>query len=120
MRTRPEEPEGTDLGGLARALFALGEPVRQEMVVALSRERLNVGQLAKRFPLSRPAISHHLKVLADAGLLVRERQGRERVYRLNAGCCRELVRRVQGFVASCCAGPQRGGAPTRKSTKHQV
>src|SRR2546428_12348755 len=74
--------EAPALADLGRFLVALGDPIRQGIVVALSRERLNVGELAARFPLSRPAMSHHLKVLADAGLLVRERQGRERVYRL--------------------------------------
>jgi DNA-binding transcriptional ArsR family regulator len=96
------------LADLGRMLVALGDPTRQQMVVALSRERLNVGQLAERFPLSRPAISHHLKILTDAGLLVRERLGRERVYRLNAACCQGLAERVRGFVASCCASAKRG------------
>ena len=73
-------------------------------LVALSRERLNVGALAARFPLSRPAMSHHLKVLADAGLLVRERQGRERVYRLDVKRCRGAVDRLRKFVLDCCAG----------------
>src|SRR6058998_4278582 len=95
--------EAPDLADLGRFLVALGDPIRQGIVVALSRERLNVGQLAGRFPLSRPAMSHHLKVLADAGLLVRERQGRERVYRLDTACCRELVDRLGKFVARCCA-----------------
>lgn len=87
---------------LGRVLTALGDPMRQEMVVALSRERLNVGQLAERFPLSRPAISHHLKVLADAGVLVRERAGRERVYRLDVACCRRFADEVKRFITSCC------------------
>src|SRR2546425_11537062 len=80
--------EAPDLADLSRFLVALGDPIRQGIVMALSRERLNVGQLAARFPLSRPAMSHHLKVLADAGLLVRERQGRERLYRLDVKRCR--------------------------------
>jgi len=93
-----------DLADLGRFLVALGDPIRQGIVMALSRERLNVGQLAGRFPLSRPAMSHHLKVLADAGLLVRERQGRERVYRLDAKRCRSAVDRLRKFVLDCCAG----------------
>jgi DNA-binding transcriptional ArsR family regulator len=95
---------GTDLG---RLLAALGDPTRQEIVMALSRERLNVGQLAERFPLSRPAISHHLKILSNAGLLVRERNGRERVYRLDVDCCRGLGDRLVRFLDSCCARAKR-------------
>ena len=96
--------EAPALADLGRFLVALGDPVRQAIVVALSRERLNVGELAARFPLSRPAMSHHLKVLADAGLLVRERQGRERVYRLDVKRCRGAVDRLRKFVLDCCAG----------------
>jgi len=96
--------ERSEMADLSRFLVALGDPVRQGIVVALSRERLNVGTLAARFPLSRPAMSHHLKVLADAGLLVRERQGRERVYRLDVKRCRGAVDRLRKFVLDCCAG----------------
>jgi len=96
--------EAPDLEDLSRFLVALGDPIRQGIVMALSRERLNVGQLAARFPLSRPAMSHHLKVLANAGLLVRERQGRERLYRLDVKRCRGAVDRLRTFVLDCCAG----------------
>ena|SRR2546428_1466214 len=96
--------EAPDLSDLGRFLVALGDPIRQGIVMALSRERLNVGQLAARFPLSRPAMSHHLKVLADAGLLLRERQGRERLYRLDVKRCRGAVDRLRKFVLDCCAG----------------
>ena len=96
--------EAPALADLGRFLVALGDPIRQGIVVALSRERLNVGTLAARFPLSRPAMSHHLKVLADAGLLVRERQGRERLYRLDVKRCRSAVDRLRKFVLDCCAG----------------
>lgn len=91
------------LADLGRALVALGDPTRQRIVAALSRERLNVSQLAERFPLSRPAISHQLKVLTDAGLLVQERHGRERVYRLDPACCRGFAERLARFVRTCCA-----------------
>src|SRR5207245_10074252 len=91
-------PEAPDLADLGRFLVALGDPIRQGIVMALSRERLNVGQLAGRFPLSRPAMSPPLKVLADAGLLVRARQGRERAYLLDDKCCRRALDRVGKFV----------------------
>src|SRR5207247_6019607 len=95
--------EAPDLADLGRFLVALGDPIRQGIVVALSRARLNVGELAARCPLSRPAMSHHLKVLADAGLLVRERQGRERVYRLDGKRCRRAGDRLRTFVLASCA-----------------
>lgn len=95
-------PDVSPLAEVGRFLVALGDPTRQQIVLVLSRERLNVGQLTDRFPLSRPAMSHHLKVLADAGLLLQERHGRERVYRLDAGRCRQLVDQLREFVADCC------------------
>jgi DNA-binding transcriptional ArsR family regulator len=93
----------TELGGF---LIALGDPTRRQIVMALSRERLNVSQLTERFPLSRPAMSHHLKVLAQGGLLIQERQGRERLYRVNVGRCRLLANQLKEFVSTCCAGPE--------------
>jgi DNA-binding transcriptional ArsR family regulator len=99
MRSRPEPDRE-----LSRFLTALGDPVRQQIVLALSREELNVGELTERFPISRPAMSHHLKVLSDAGLLVQERRGRERIYRLDAKQCRALTERFRQFALCCCAG----------------
>lgn len=98
--------ESVDFTELGRFLIALGDPTRQKIVMALSRERLNVNELTERFPLSRPAMSHHLKVLAHGGLLVQDRQGRERVYRVNVSHCRQLVNQLKAFMSSCCAGPE--------------
>lgn len=101
-----EAPAEVDFTELGRFLIALGDPTRQKIVMALSRERLNVNQLTERFPLSRPAMSHHLKVLSHGGLLVQERLGRERVYRVNVTRCRQLANQLKGFIATCCAGPE--------------
>lgn len=63
---------------------ALGDAFRQDIVMLLAQqERLNVNQIAERMPLSRPAISHHLKVLLTAGLVQRERVSRENFYTLS-------------------------------------
>jgi predicted transcriptional regulator len=88
---------------LQRCLAALSDPTRQQIVAVLSRERLNVSQLTERFSLSQPAISHHLRILSSAGLLVQERQGRERLYRLDSKCCRGLADQFRNFIAQCCA-----------------
>jgi DNA-binding transcriptional ArsR family regulator len=89
---------------LSRFLVALGDPIRQQIVLLLSRERLNVNQLTGRVHLSRPAVSHQIKVLADAGLLVQERLGREHVYRVDARAIRDLAGQFQEFADRCCAG----------------
>jgi ArsR family transcriptional regulator, arsenate/arsenite/antimonite-responsive transcriptional repressor len=66
------------------ALFhALGDPARQTILLLLAEhERLNVGQVTEFMHLSRPAISHHLKVLKNAGLVAVSRESRENFYSL--------------------------------------
>ena len=61
---------------------ALGDMARQHiiMVLAQAEERLSVGELARRTELSRPAVSHHLRILKEAGLLRETRQGVKRYY----------------------------------------
>ena len=93
-----------ELERLGDFLTALGDPTRQAILVTLSRERLNVGELTERFSLSRPAVSHHLRILADAGLLRRERQGRERLYTVDAARCRAFAAELKGFIDDCCSG----------------
>lgn len=67
-------------------LQALSEAPRQQIVMLLSEAQgLNVGQIAALLPLSRPAISHHLKVLREAGLVVCEKRGTENLYGLSLG-----------------------------------
>ncbi len=70
----------TDCVGL---FHALGDPARQTIILLLAEhERLNVGQITELMHLSRPAISHHLKVLKDAGLVAVSRESRENFYSL--------------------------------------
>jgi len=66
----------------AKILDALSDPTRRAIVEALRTSPLPVGALAKQFPISRPAVSQHLKVLSDAGLVAADPQGTRRVYRL--------------------------------------
>lgn len=65
-----------DGAALMRVLKALAEPQRLRMIQELAAAgELSCGQVGQRFPLSQPTISHHLKVLNDAGLLVVRREG---------------------------------------------
>lgn len=100
------ESRAADLAGLSRFLVALGDPTRQQMLLLLSQHELNVGDLTERSHLSRPAVSHQLKILADAGLLIQERRGRERVYRVDAKRLRRFADELKSFVSACCAGSQ--------------
>jgi DNA-binding transcriptional ArsR family regulator len=66
-----------------RALQALGDPSRREIFERLSQNPSPVGQLARELPISRPAVSQHLKVLKDAGLVFDRRAGTRRVYQVD-------------------------------------
>ena len=71
------------------ALDALGNPVRRDILDLLHAQERTVVDLAGHFPISRPAISRHLKLLQDAGLVERREEGRTNVYAL----------RPEGFAA---------------------
>ncbi len=82
---------------------ALGDKFRQDIVMLLAQdERLNVNQIAERMPLSRPAISHHLKVLMQARLISLERVSRENFYSLSLDTAlADLRRLVEQAEVSC-------------------
>lgn len=63
---------------------ALADPVRRDLLMRLSRGPARVVDLAAEHPISRPAISKHLRLLADAGLVRAETLGRERHYTIEA------------------------------------
>jgi DNA-binding transcriptional ArsR family regulator len=66
-----------------KLFHALGDGARQQIILLLAEhERLNVSQITESMHLSRPAISHHLKVLKDAGLVGLARESRENYYSL--------------------------------------
>jgi DNA-binding transcriptional ArsR family regulator len=62
---------------------AVADPARREVMSALARGDLSAGAVAALFPISRPAVSRHLRVLREAGLVRDELVGRRRVYRLD-------------------------------------
>ncbi|HEY6310456.1 MAG TPA: metalloregulator ArsR/SmtB family transcription factor [Streptosporangiaceae bacterium] len=64
-------------------LGMLGDPSRRAVFELLARGPCSVGELAAQLPISRPAVSQHLRVLLDGGLVVSQAQGTRRVYRLN-------------------------------------
>jgi DNA-binding transcriptional ArsR family regulator len=64
-------------------LTALGDPTRRAIFERLAEEPLAVGALARELPVSRPAVSQHLKVLKDAGLVLDRPAGTRRIYQLD-------------------------------------
>jgi DNA-binding transcriptional ArsR family regulator len=65
------------------ALSLLGDPTRRAIFELLARRPHSVGELASHLPVNRPAVSQHLRVLKEGGLVVDEAEGTRRVYRLN-------------------------------------
>jgi DNA-binding transcriptional ArsR family regulator len=64
-------------------LGALADPTRREIFERLGERPQSVGELARKLPVSRPAVSQHLKVLKDAGLVIDRAVGTRRIYQLN-------------------------------------
>jgi DNA-binding transcriptional ArsR family regulator len=74
------------------AFGAIADSTRRDILDALRRQDLAAGELAGRFPVSRPAISRHLRVLRQAGLVRETRQGQSRIYSLDPGPLAEIDR----------------------------
>ena len=70
---------------------AIADPVRREILLMLRGEPRSAGQIADRFAISRPAVSRHLRVLREAGLVRDTADGRRRVYELVTGPLDELA-----------------------------
>jgi len=68
-----------------RVLDALGDPTRRRILTILRGGARPVGEIARRLPVSRPAVSQHLRVLRDAGLVRGRREGARRLYAVDPG-----------------------------------
>jgi DNA-binding transcriptional ArsR family regulator len=66
-----------------QGLTALGDPTRRAIFERLAERPTAVGELARELPVSRPAVSQHLKVLKDAGLVIDRPEGPRRIYQLD-------------------------------------
>jgi DNA-binding transcriptional ArsR family regulator len=74
----------------ASAMDALGDPTRRRIFELLQDGPRAVGELAGELPVSRPAVSQHLRVLKEAGLVTERREGTRRIYRLDPDGLGEL------------------------------
>jgi len=87
---------------VTRLLNALGDPNRQQILMLLGQKgRLNVGEIASHFKISRPAISHHLKIMKDAHIVIAEKEGQETYYEVDGDRVVSDLQAVTNFVASC-------------------
>jgi DNA-binding transcriptional ArsR family regulator len=76
---------------------ALGDPSRRAIVACLAERPRAVGELAALLPISRPAVSQHLKVLKEAGLVTDRAAGTRRVYRINPAGIAALRDQLETF-----------------------
>jgi DNA-binding transcriptional ArsR family regulator len=76
---------------------ALADPTRAKIIEVLARRDLNAGEIAARFPVSRPAVSRHLRVLRKAHLVRSRGEAQRRVYSLNPAGLDEIDK----WVAQC-------------------
>ena len=76
---------------------ALGDSTRRAIFERLAERPWAVGELAEQLPVSRPAVSQHLKVLKDAGLVVDRRAGNRRIYQLDPDGVGALRAQIERF-----------------------
>ena len=83
----------------ADAIHALGDTTRRAVLEQLRSGPRAVGEIADGLPVSRPAVSQHLRVLKEAGLVTDRREGTRRLYRIDPGGLAELRSYLDGFWA---------------------
>ena len=95
---------------LDKIFEALASGPRRQILAYLSEAELSTSQLAERFSMSAPAVSRHLSILENAGLVSSERQGQFVMYRLNGD---NLVNNLTGFAFELCPV----GQPLKKESR---
>ncbi len=82
---------------VARVLVALAEPTRRQVLEGLRAGPRSVGELTDAVPVSQSAVSQHLRVLREAGLVTERREGTRRLYRVDPDGLSSLRAYLDGF-----------------------
>jgi DNA-binding transcriptional ArsR family regulator len=85
-------------------LGLLGDPTRRAVFELLARRPCSVQELADQLPISRPAVSQHLRVLKDGGLVISHAEGTRRIYSLNPVGVTALRTWLEGVWSDALAG----------------
>ncbi len=102
----PKSPERRDV---TRLLEAASDPMRLSIVFLLAAGPLNAGDIANRISrITRPAVSHHLRILRDAGIVDSEKRGQEVYYWLERERIVNGLRGVADAIESCCTPDSKG------------
>jgi DNA-binding transcriptional ArsR family regulator len=101
---------------------ALGDPTRRTIFARLAAAPSAVGELANTLPVSRPAVSQHLKILKTAGLVIDEAAGSRRIYRVNQSGLRQMRAELDTFWNDTLAAYKRAveqpGPTSNEHTNH--
>lgn len=96
-----------------KILEAMADASRRAMMERLARRAMAVGELADGLPISRPAVSQHLKILHQAGLIQERREGTRRLYAANPKALADLRQYVDGLWEQAFRSVQAQGAKKR-------
>ena len=88
------------MSGLNQALKALSDPTRREVLRLLSGGERTAGELAERFDMTKPSMSHHFSVLKDADLIRSRRDGQQIYYSLNTTVLQDVMTRMWDLFGS--------------------
>jgi ArsR family transcriptional regulator, arsenate/arsenite/antimonite-responsive transcriptional repressor len=89
-----------DVKNLGKLFQAMADPTRRKILEMLRAGDLSAGAIAEAFNMTKPAISHHLSVLKEAGLATERRQGQHVIYSLQTD---SIVEAWDGFLGKLCA-----------------
>ena len=87
-----------------RVFKAISDPTRREILRLLGRGEMNAGQLAERFDMTKPTMSHHFAVLREADLITSRRDGQQIWYALNTSVVEDVLR----WAVDLAGGRKRG------------
>jgi DNA-binding transcriptional ArsR family regulator len=110
-RPRDRVPAKTCAGAppVSDAFGAIAHPLRRQIVVALAAGEMAVRDLAESLPVTRPAVSQHLRVMLKVGLVTQQRVGRENHYRLHPQRLDEIRHWLTSLDSSWAAAMKRLG-----------
>lgn len=81
-----------------KAFKALSDPTRRKILELLKEDDLSAGEISDYFKISKPSISHHLNILFNAELVLREKQGQHIIYSLNTTALQQIIKWTFDFI----------------------
>src|SRR5664279_3883239 len=93
------------MSGMNAVFKALSDPTRREVLRLLSGGERTAGELAERFDMTKPSMSHHFSVLKDADLIRSRRDGQQIFYSLNTTVIQDVMTRMWDFFGNAPAAP---------------